>query len=443
MSRGPWVLLRRPLPLVLVALTFLSGCQGGAPSGETAVVRDSAGVAIHEFPAGVFQLPPALRLADAPDVRIGVVGGAAEYQWTRPVAAARLSDGGFAVLEQVPAEIRVFDATGAFLRRIGREGGGPGEFRSPVGVAALAGDTLLVWDRGARRLSWFSIDGTLQGERLLQEPGGIRTIRHVALTPGGGVVVIGATTTEEELGNQGRVREGWEVVTVGPDGETGEPLGTVPGTERAVQVQGSETGEVLSVNVQGRWWWGEGFAWPSEHGVWTADQLAFEARHFDVERGLDRIIRVSAEDRPFTGALIDSLHGVELDRVADPEILDLWRADFEGREYPPGVPPVASVFADRGGRVWIGLTEPPPEHLPSGEWTALRRWLVFQDGATPGLESQSVLGGQASSNLTPLGILTLPPRSHPLWADRDGVLLVRNDADLDVAYLEWYRYEGG
>jgi len=130
---------------LLLLCALLAGCQGGAPSDGLAVVRDSAGVAIHEFPAGVLQHPPALRLADAPDVRIGAVEGAAEYQWTHPVAAARLSDGGFAVLEQLPAEIRVFDASGVFVRRIGREGDGPGEFRSPLELTALDGDTLLVW----------------------------------------------------------------------------------------------------------------------------------------------------------------------------------------------------------------------------------------------------------------------------------------------------------
>ena len=433
----------RTLPAVLLTLALLTGCDGSTPSLQEPFARDSAGVLILEFPTEVLQRPPLLQLADAPGVRIGIVGGASEYQWTRPVAAARLSDGGFAVLEQVPAEIRVFDASGVFLRRIGREGDGPGEFRSPLGVAALAGDTLLVWDRGSRRLSWFSIDGALAREQLLPEPGGIRTIRHVALTPGGTAVVLGATTTEEELGNQGRVREMWQVVPVGPGGDAGEPLGRVPGTERAIEVRGSDTGEVLSVNVQGRWWWGEGFAWASEHGVWTADQLVFEARHFDLERGLDRIVRVGAVDRPFTGALIDSLHGVELERVADPEIRDLWRTDFEERQYPPGVPPVASVFGDRGGRVWIGLTEPPPERLPSGQRTAIRRWLVFQEEVTPQVRSRGVPEDGASSNLMPLGILTLPPRSHPLWADREGVLLVRNDPELDVAYIEWYPYGDG
>lgn len=433
MTSGP-CLSRRPLLSLLLAAALIAGCGEGSNDGPTLepAVRDSAGVVIHEFPPGVLQSPPSLRLADAPGVRIGVVAGAPEYQWTRPVAAARLSDGGFAVLEQVTAEVRVFDSSGQFLHRIGREGDGPGEFRSPVGLAVLAGDTLLVWDRGARRLSWFSLDGTLADDRTLREPGGIRTIRRVALSPSGTALVLGATTTEEDLGNQGRVRETWQIVPVEPSGDAGRPIGTTPGTERAIQVQGSGTGEIMSISVQGRWWWGEGFAWASERGVWTADQLSFEARHFDLERGLDRIVRVMAEDRPFTNALIDSLHRVELDRVADPEIRELWRADFQEREYPQGIPPVASVFGDDAGRVWIGLTEPPPERLPSGELTAVRRWAVF--------EQDSMADAGATMPHASLRILTLPPRSHPLWADAEGVLLVRNDAELDVAYIEWYPY---
>ncbi|MDZ7778331.1 MAG: hypothetical protein U5R14_00050 [Gemmatimonadota bacterium] len=254
-------------------------------------------------------------------------------------------------------------------------------------------------------------------------------------SPNGGALVLGATTTEEDLGNRGRVRETWEVVPVGPRGDVGRSIGAIRGTERAIQIQGSGTGEVVSVSVQGRWWWGEGFAWASERGVWTADQLSFEARHFDLERGLDRIVRVAAEDRLFTSALIDSLHRVELDRVADPELRALWRADFEEREYPRSVPPVASIFADVVGRVWIGLTDPPPERLPSGELSAVRRWAVF--------EEDTAAGPGAATSLTPLGVVVLPPRSHPLWASGDGVLLVRNDTQLDVPYIEWYPYVDG
>jgi hypothetical protein len=425
---------RARLPLLILVLGALAGCDSADPRLES-VVRDSAGVVIHEFPAGVLQRPPSIRLADAPSIQIGVVAGAPEYQWTRPVAAARLADGGFAVLEQVPAEIRVFDSSGRFLHRIGRGGDGPGEFRSPVELAVLKGDTILVWDRGAQRLSWFSVEGALAHERILREPAGILTMRRVAPSPSGAALVLGATTTEEDLGNQGRVRETWEVVPVGPRGDVGESIGAIRGAERSVDVRRSGTGEVMSVNIQGRWWWGEGFAWASRRGIWTADRLLFEARHFDPERGLDRIVRVMAEGRRFTPALIDSLHGVELDRVAEPEIRALLRRDFDEWEYPERVPPVASIFGDAVGRVWIGLTEPPPERLPSGERTAVRRWAVF--------EEDTAAGGGSTRSVRALGVLELPPRSHPLWADGEGVLLVRNDPQLDVPYVEWYPYIDG
>lgn len=77
---------------------FTSGCGEGHDPAIEAFVRDSAGVMTHEFPGGVLERPSPLRLADDPSVRIGVVEGAPEYQWTRPFAAARLADGGFVVL---------------------------------------------------------------------------------------------------------------------------------------------------------------------------------------------------------------------------------------------------------------------------------------------------------------------------------------------------------
>lgn len=426
-SQGGW--RREPLALLIACLTALVGCDANEEPAPEAVVRDSAGVVIQEFPETVLEGPP-LVLAGEPAVRIGVVEGAPEYQWTHPVAAARLADGGFAVLEQTPAEVRTFDSDGRFQGRIGTEGDGPGELRAPSGLVALPGDTILVWDRRTRRLTWFSRTGSVERELTVREPGGILLARRVGLSRGGGVAMLGGTTTVEDLANRGKVRESWQVVRLEPDGE-GVSVGSVLGSERDIAIQGSATGEILSVNIRGRWWWGDGFAWGSTRGVWTADRLALEARHFDLENGLDRIVRINAEGRPFTTALIDSLHGVELERAADPEMRDRLETDFEGREYPPTVPPVAAVFADATGRVWIGLEDPPPERLPSGEHMGVRRWAVFE-------ETEAVIRDLEAMRFA--GLITLPARSHPLYADGEGVLLVRNDEAFDVAYVEWYPF---
>ncbi len=417
---------RRWLALFVLACV---GCGSEDAPDLTVTVRDSAGIAIHEFPAGVLSAPPSLRLASRPTVQIGVVEGAPEYQWTRPVAGVRLSDGAFAVLEQTPAEIRVFDPSGSYQATVGTEGRGPGELQSPVGLAALAADTLLVWDRGTRRLTWFARDGALLRETTVREPGGILTLRAVAPSPTGDVMVLGPTTSALDLANQGKIRETWQVLALGPVGDEGSMVGSVPGVERDISIQGSG-GEIQSVSIRGRWWWGDGFVWASSRGVWTGDRLVPEARHFDRDAGLDLIVRLPSENRAFTPALIDSLHEVELERAADPGSRALWEADFEGREYPDLVPPVASVFADAANRVWIGLTDPPPENLPSGQHTGVRRWAVVEER-----------GPEAGpKELEFLGVVTIPARSHPLYADEEGLLIVRNDEAFDVASIEWYPF---
>jgi hypothetical protein len=297
----------------LLLATLVWGCQGpdhGAPSLLEEAARDSLGVQVQEFRGSALPEATELVLADEPTLRIGAVEGVPEEEWTQPMAGARLSDGSLAILEQRPAEIRVFDARGSFLRRIGRPGDGPGELAAPSRLAVLPGDTLAVWDPGAARISWFSPEGTLAREWSLREPGGFATLRHVALQADGGALLLGASRTMDELANQGRVREGWEVRSLSPSGEVGEILGTVPGTERIIDLQRDAAGQILTVQIQGRWWWGEGFVWPSPSGVWTAERTRLELRHIHPERGLDRVVRVDVPGRAFTRTLIDSIHGV-------------------------------------------------------------------------------------------------------------------------------------
>jgi hypothetical protein len=46
-------------------------------------------------------------------------------------------------------------------------------------------------------------------------------------------------------------------------------------------------------------------------------------------------------------------------------------------------------------------------------------------------------------DLRAMGVITLPSWSHPLWADAEGVLVVRTEPALGVAFVEWYPYVEG
>jgi hypothetical protein len=56
-------------------------------------------------------------------------------------------------------ELRKYDSAGRFVRRIGREGGGPGEFRFVSGLAALPDGRLVAVDPGNNRLNVYDKDG--------------------------------------------------------------------------------------------------------------------------------------------------------------------------------------------------------------------------------------------------------------------------------------------
>ena len=62
------------------------------------------------------------------------------------------------VADDLGPHVKVFESDGTYVRTIGREGDGPGEFSLPWQIAVDAGDSLYVWDAAQSRISVFSPD---------------------------------------------------------------------------------------------------------------------------------------------------------------------------------------------------------------------------------------------------------------------------------------------
>lgn len=111
------------------------------------------------------------------ELRIGESGD--PIQLTRIGRVAARGDGGSYVAQPAECQVLVLDAGGTVLHRIGRCGGGPGEFRQITDLGLLD-DTLWVWDQESSRVSYFP-----PGARLPT-----RTVRldvSTALVPGLGL----------------------------------------------------------------------------------------------------------------------------------------------------------------------------------------------------------------------------------------------------------------
>lgn len=113
---------------------------------------------------------PAASTALLPEMRIGATAER-DQGLTRVPDLAVAANSAVFVLQSEERLIRVFDRDGRFVRTIGREGEGPGEFRQPLAPGWRA-DTLWVWDARLNRVSVFQQDGVFLRSFRLPVPGG-------------------------------------------------------------------------------------------------------------------------------------------------------------------------------------------------------------------------------------------------------------------------------
>ena len=73
--------------------------------------------------------------------------------------------------------IKVFDQSGAFLYKFGKEGNQDGQFECPDGMLLDSSNNLLAYDNGNNRVQQFSLNGRFTGKTItdLPSPAGIAT----------------------------------------------------------------------------------------------------------------------------------------------------------------------------------------------------------------------------------------------------------------------------
>lgn len=102
---------------------------------------------------------PTLPLVE--ELRIGSLDDP-ETGFTRPGMVWESPAGELYVVENSEPELRVYDAEGELVRTYGREGEGPGDFRTMSAFGVL-GDTVWIADSAHRRLTMFGRDGEVLG----------------------------------------------------------------------------------------------------------------------------------------------------------------------------------------------------------------------------------------------------------------------------------------
>ncbi len=387
--------------MLIFLLAASHGCSGGdRPAAISVTTRDSAGISIVEngpIPAEA----PAWTLT-GPTLEIGGFGGDPEYELFQVRGAVRLPDGRIVLANGGSKELRWYGPDGVYLRAVGSEGEGPGEFRELFSVTRLA-DSLLAWDWRQRRASLFDLEGNY-ARSFAPRSEGFANVSGV-FADGSLLLVSGGSFGAEA--EPGRARPDAVVSIAGPDGAIVAELGSFPGNEAWVH-RGEDFMMVTSFTG------GRGF-----QAAIVADRVVmgptdrYEYRQYDRAGTIQAIVRLEQPPVALTPADLERERQERLERI-DESQRDRWRRIMDELPRVTILPAFRSIRGDAEGNVWV------EDRLhPTDESSA---WTVFAPD------------GRALTKVR------LHERFRPMELGADYVLGVVRD-ELDVERLQLWRLE--
>lgn len=364
----------------LVAVILAAACDapsvdvGAPPATERA---DSAGVEIVivavEAPGPVWA-----RLDSVADLRIGTLEGPEPTRFGAIQGLVLRAAGGVTVVEGQTQELRAFDAAGAHLWTAGGIGDGPGEFARIGTVGPFQGDSTMVHDSQADRLTFVGPNG---GEgRSVRLGWDDRPFRFTSARDGGLLARMFHFPGPESAPGEGDDglfgRDSASFRFAAHDGAAGPALpGPVPDMEAIVQVRASS--EMVSVSANPSPWSRYAYDAAAPGGAWLAVSDRFELQWYDRQGRLTRIVRAPGLERPFVAADLEATRAALLAVAADaadtPGALREVETRLEITPRPATVPAFSGVRVDAEGRAWVlswAPGDPPPE----------RAWVFESDG---------------------------------------------------------------
>ncbi|MDP2957210.1 MAG: hypothetical protein Q8N53_12375 [Longimicrobiales bacterium] len=386
----------------LVLLVGLVCC--GRPGKPLAPeVRDSLGIEIVEHPALSVDSAGEWQLSNEPILSIGAADGAEEYQLYNVVSAQLIGSARIAVAMGFSNRIRFYDLDGTYVASVGEEGGGPGEFKTIMGVWRLRADSIGVFDFGNARLTVLTDQGQLgRVNRFEQVPD-----RPLPLPVGpfsDGTFLGRAHMLGTEAGRPEGVHRGLvEFVRWSPTGELLDSLAVRPDAERYYgEIDGRPTmasppfSREFSVAVSGdQWYYGS--------------MSAYEIEVYSAQGSLIRLIRRSGSSRPVTLEMKEAWQRSARERWSQlPAAALAWRLALP---FPETLPAHGDLVVDDLGNLWVAEYGLPTEP---------QRWAVYGPGGLL------------------LGRVATPPDGTVTHIGADFVLGVWRD-DLGVERVRMYR----
>ena len=416
------------LSLVVVCRSDDFPGEGGAFQA-----RDSAGVEIVESVTPAWD-GDGWTVADTPSLVIGRREGDERYLFGDVAGAVVLRGRRIAVLDAQSALIRVYSAKGEHIADWGREGDGPGEFKSPQFLFPYRGDSILVSDIVASRFTILDDEGRF-GRRIVPEMGQSFAIEwRQRLDQGDRSVTPDASCCRL-----------WGPLTTGafllsyPEMIPARGRGTVTGSVSVAITPDSGGAARLVGTFAGRRYRLGVLDYPARFqfspwlnmvagidGYFATEGDAYSIGEYDTGGRLRRIIRLARGPRPVTDEVKVAHEALLRERIMEPGQLTGGRSREEllrellAGGYPSHLPAFFPLVVDAEGSIWAGHRAFGA--AANGRGFDRNEFFVFR------------------SDGRHLGVVELPLN---VWAFQIGAdfILGRASDDLGVEYVHLYRIE--
>ncbi len=390
-ARTPTTAAYRGLGLLLVLLGNV-GC--GREGEAVSVRRDSAGVLVVEH-AATATATGHWRLAEQPELDLGLADGPPEYSFVDVAAVVRRADGHLLVADAGAAAIREYDATGHILISTGRTGAGPGEYRAINSMGLGPADSVWVYDFALRRFTILTPDLAVQ--RIVPLGPGLSAVGAVGMLRGGGFVVreYFSAPSPARLA-AGLRRDRVAVVRLDRDGEIRDTITTLLGREIAITEEDGRA--VMNSPLVAH---DAAIAFAGDRVI-VGDQQQYELRVLDLDGRLRRIIRRDVGDLALDRTVVPTLRSARIDAAPAGDQARLAR-QLDGLPVPATRPAYGEILAATDGSLWVA------------------EWHLHGRG-----------GGQLDRlrfRRRPHRSLVMPAGFQPTWIDADRVTGIQTDAD--------------
>jgi hypothetical protein len=407
----------RAFAAIFFAGSLLSACSDTAATPEwTGTITDSAGIPVVQNPSTpIWEEGAGWTVAE--ELSVGSLEGDAAFQFGQIIGVDVDTEGNVYIADGQARDVRVFDASGTYLRTIGSPGSGPGELGLAMNGVFVVDREVVVPDLGNARVNYFELGGPF----IVSEP--LELARGIPLrwdvTSGGRLVVQkrNLNPADSSAGLRGD-----PILTLAGENETADTVAILPPGE-SVQIQGGQA-RVRFFEPEPIW-----DADPDGRLV-TARNNTMRFHVWGTDGALQRIMTLPYETKRVTErdkqVFLDAIGEAARQQGAPPEAV---QAFLQQAQFADAYPAFVSLALGPQGSVWV------QRFLSGDELAGTEGTFDIQD---LGSSTWDVFDGQGRY----LGTVTFPGKYQPIRAMGDRFYGISRD-ELDVQSLKVYRVVTG